>query len=277
MKPTNAHGSLIVRTGELRGAAGVVIVALLVAACSGKAPRPSTTEITRKPDHGDWFCQMDESGRGWQCVQDPKLATNPAPERLPPAAPSSPATPATESGKPTIPQADPGAGEAPPSPAPKQGDPTPAATTAQETAPAPPTLPAADDGVDAQGSVPDYVRLAYKPEQSLAIADMPRDYYALQVLAMPTRRALDAFVTRHGISGASAARVERDGALYYVLLLGIYENSDLARQAATNLPPPFTEVEAWVRPVGSLQAAMARADALASRNASGSQPRNLAR
>jgi DamX protein len=107
------------------------------------------------------------------------------------------------------------------------------------------------------------VRLAYRPPEAVPLTELPRDFYAVQLIAMNTREELEAFVQRHGIEGVSAARVERDDALYYVLLLGIYETLDKARRAVADLPGPFRDTTPWIRPLGSLQSAMARADTLA--------------
>lgn len=237
-------------------------VGLLVGGCAGQARRPPPTEVTRIPDRGDWFCQLDASGQGWQCVQDPDLAENPQPERFPEPAPQQPelslpgapdaAAPgpderalAPESSElpPTAPQR----AAAPQRPAGEQ----PAAAAEPASAPAPPA-----------DRRPDSARLAYQPAQPVALADLPGTFYAVQVLAMNTRAQLDAFVRRHDISGLSSARVERNGAVYYVLLLGIYETLERARQAAAGLPPALAGVDPWIRSVSSLQAAMRRAEAL---------------
>ncbi len=59
------------------------------------------------------------------------------------------------------------------------------------------------------------------------------------------------------------ARVERNGELFYVLLMGIYEDADRARRAVDSLPDEIGGAEPWIRPLGSLQSAMLRADRLA--------------
>jgi septal ring-binding cell division protein DamX len=209
-----------------------VAVGLLVGGCAGQSARPPTTEVTRIPEQGDWFCQLSPSGEGWHCVQDPKLAKQPVPQRLPePAAPP-------EAAPEPLPLPE-------PEPPPQRREEPPAPLEQTDTA------------------RPEYVRLAYQPPEAVPLTQLPREFYAAQVLAMSTREALEAFVQRHGIEGASAARVERDGEIYYVLLLGIYETAEIARRAVTDLPRPFHDIEPWIRPLGALQSAMARADALA--------------
>jgi septal ring-binding cell division protein DamX len=175
-------------------------------------------------------------------VQDPELAKDPVPDRLPEPRPSQ------EPARATSPLEE-------PEPAP------PAESPPVPDEPAPPV--AAPTEVAQADSRPEYARLAYQPPEPVPLTELPREFYAVQVLAMPSRDALDAFVQRHGIQDVTAARVERDGELYYVLLLGIYETAEIARRAAAALPQPFDHTMPWIRPLGSLQAAMMRANALA--------------
>ncbi|MEZ5559074.1 MAG: SPOR domain-containing protein [Pseudomonadales bacterium] len=107
------------------------------------------------------------------------------------------------------------------------------------------------------------MRLAYQPPQPLALTDLPGDFYAVQLLAMSSKEALERFVAGQSLQGLSAARVVRDGRFFYVLLLGIYETRERAQQASRDLPPPFDRSEPWVRRLSSLQDAMRAADALA--------------
>ncbi len=74
---------------------------------------------------------------------------------------------------------------------------------------------------------------------------------------------LQAFVRANDLEGTRSARIERDGRLYYVLLLGVYATRELAEQAALTLPAPLASGEPWIRSLGSLQNAMRRANALA--------------
>jgi septal ring-binding cell division protein DamX len=241
----------------MKRSSACIAVGLLVAGCAGQAERPPVTEVTRIPEQGDWFCQLSQSGEGWTCVRDAELAEDPVPERLPqPAAPLPSATERFPDREPEAPPAD--AGDVPSSepaaPSPQQVYVPGSAADAQATGPAPAAAPAE--------ALPEYVRLAYRPAEPTPLAQLPREFYAVQVLATNTRQALEAFVERHGIAGVSAARVERDGELYYVLLLGVYESLDIARRAVAELPRPFQDHTPWIRPLGSLQSAMARADAL---------------
>ena len=62
------------------------------------------------------------------------------------------------------------------------------------------------------------------------------------------------------MSDALAARVESNGKFYYVLLLGIYETLTNAKAAAASRPESLINIEPWIRKLGSLQAAVERAD-----------------
>lgn len=275
---------LIVRYAALSLA---VLLTLTAAGCSGKR------QVTN-PDNQQWFCQSDESGNGWDCVQDNDLAQSPVVTRLPPELTGSgPAAEeaAEESGVASIAQATAPGEEA----ATESGDiadlsvdpkeeikrmqaaefkadaapPQPPADTGS----APPAVPQPQAPLDAEttaavkeaeaADVPDYVRLAYVPTNPTPILELPTDYYAVQVFAMPTREQVEQFVAQNNLQGMSAARVEKDGKLYYVLVLGVYTTYERAAEAVTNLPPPIADAEPWIREMGSLQDAIRRADALA--------------
>lgn len=110
--------------------------------------------------------------------------------------------------------------------------------------------------------LPNYQRLAYQPAAPIALVDLPPDLYAVQLLAMSSRSALAAYAAAKGVPELSAAPVERNGTLYYVLLLGIYESLDNAEAAIQDLPAQLADLNPWIRSIGSLQAAMARGAAL---------------
>ena len=105
--------------------------------------------------------------------------------------------------------------------------------------------------------------LAYRPDRPTPLTEVPADYYVVQLVALTSKEALEEYAKRKELRGMSAARVERGGALYYVLLLGVYPDRRRADLAAADLPEAFAEFAPWVRRVGSLQEAIRRADALA--------------
>ena len=102
-----------------------------------------------------------------------------------------------------------------------------------------------------------------QPGTPTPLTEVPPDYYVVQLVAVQTKEALEDYAARKDLQGMSAARVERDGRLFYVLLLSVYPDRERARTAASNLPAEFAEFDPWVRSVDSLQQAMRRADALA--------------
>jgi septal ring-binding cell division protein DamX len=225
----------------------LIAVGLLVTACSGQGQRPAASSAN-PPETGKWFCQMNPSGASWECVEDPQLARNPKPTRIP-----QPATPATQQPESSVWEDDQPALEserAPDPPAPDGQSPR-GATNSSTSQPAPMT----DD-------LPEYVRLAHQPAASIPLTELPGTFYAVQLIALPSQAALDDFVSRHGIRGTAAARVESGGSLYYVLLLGVYESMELAERAIAAMPN-VPGAQPWIRPLGSLQSAMLRADSLA--------------
>ena len=53
----------------------------------------------------------------------------------------------------------------------------------------------------------------------------------------------------------TAARVEKEGELFYVLILGVYESETIARDASAELPDALVGTQPWIRKLGSLQTA----------------------
>lgn len=198
-----------------------------------------------QPD-GDWFCEMAENTEDWACVQDPELARTPQPSRLPqPKAPPPAAEPVADSAT-----DEPGIGEsalllavAPAEEMLSEAPPPPSPELIEET--------------------PAYISLAYHPAEPTALVNLPGDYYAVQLIAMTSQERLEAYIQEHQLQGMSAARVERDGELYHVLILGIYETRQLAEQASENMPAPLNAGEPWIRELRVLQEAMIRGNTLA--------------
>jgi len=127
-------------------------------------------------------------------------------------------------------------------------EPSPGPSTAASTQ----SVPATEMPADAASSD--------KGDEAGSILDLPADYIAVQLIAMPSQASLDKFTARHRLHGLSAARVLADEQIRYVLLLGIYATRDEAEAAAAAAPPPFDSRDLWLRDVGSLQQAIRAAD-----------------
>ncbi len=218
------------------------IVLCGLAGCLSRNPAPvAPVDLPNKPG-ADWFCEMHPNGEEWICVRDEELARHPKPSRLPepkpeptpveqpPPAPVQPVTPVNE-------------------PAASLSEPAP--SSVQTPAPSP---------RQSSERTAKHVRLAYKPDKPVSIVELPPDLYAVQLVAMSSRDALEDFVSDHRLRGMSAARVANDGQVFYVLLLGIYETAAIANEAVEDIPPPLDKLSPWVRRLGSLQTAMIRAD-----------------
>lgn len=113
--------------------------------------------------------------------------------------------------------------------------------------------------------MPDYLRLAYRPDREVAFTELPDEFYAVQLLALSSSGAVERFVAEARVPGLAAARVERGGRLFYVLLLGIYRDRADAVRAIASPPDELKELTPWIRPLGTLKEAMRRADDLAVR------------
>lgn len=210
----------------------------LLGGCAGNKPVQSAPELTQAANQGGpWFCQPSADGDDWDCDNDPLKVANPIPDRRPPSmpAPAAPIPPSATSAATTPDFA---------------LDPLPAG----EPAPSPPA---------SAGAVPDYQRLAYQPGQPVSLLELPANYYVVQLTAMRSAAELEAFFRELQLEGLSAAQIERDGDLFYVLLLGVYENFATAERAATDLPSPLDQFDPWIRRLGTLQAAMLRAESRA--------------
>jgi septal ring-binding cell division protein DamX len=221
----------------------LVVLLFVLTACSNNPTATSTNQaenISRAQDKA-WFCQMAENGEDWQCVQDARLAKNPKPDRLPvrdqtnkAAADISAATepdPLSDNSETAQPPAD--------------------SNSNNEVASAV-AAPVTD--------LPTHIALSYRPEQPVALTDLPADYFAVQLIAVSRKKDLEKFAERHQIRGMSAARILSQDQLFYVLLLGVYESYAYAERAVASLGPPFDTLQPWIRPMAPLQKSMLAAD-----------------
>jgi septal ring-binding cell division protein DamX len=226
------------------------VLLIVTVGCSSNKPAPTSNDA--KTDKIPWFCQTGTDNNSWECVQNETLATNPQPQRLP-----EPRVSAPNNALPAMPP--------PQQPTRLQPDVTAAAPgIADHEAPvpavsAPPALTPAPSK-PADPSLPTHIALSYRPTKPVAILDLPKHFWAVQLVAVSTKEALEAYARNNKLAGMSAARVWDGAELYYVLLLGIYETRDNAEQAIASLDGPLQDLNAWIRSVGSLQQAMLEAD-----------------
>ncbi len=113
---------------------------------------------------------------------------------------------------------------------------------------------------------PKYLSMAYELENQTALTELPADLFVVQLMAMASAEKLASFLDVNELNDLTAARVEKDGELFYVLILGVYESEAIARDASAELPDALAGTQPWIRKLGSLQTAMIRANNLASSN-----------
>ncbi len=259
-------------------------------------PSAMAAETTR---NGDWFCERSEADGRWSCRRLSESEKNeldgnempaenaqfqePDPESVPvvPVA----EVPVSEEESETLALQPQETLEVPPAPSEPYGEaPEPAviepsdeqAVFTPEPDPEPvsepvrrpePTHARAPDYDPVQtGNAderPDYQRLAYVPEKPTSLLQLPGDFWVAQLMAVSSKEFLEEYAAEHQLRGLSAARVASDDRLFYVLILGIYENKALAQQAIADLPPPYDQYNPFLRSLKSLQQAMRKADEMA--------------
>ena len=99
-------------------------------------------------------------------------------------------------------------------------------------------------------------RSAPAGEHPVSLLALPESHYAVQLMALSTRGAAEDYASKHNLSGALHASIERDGRTLHILLAGIYPDRDRARQAAANMAATLPDVTPWVRQLGPLQRAV---------------------
>lgn len=235
-------------------------VALL--GCRG-GPAPDIVSPTATPPT-DWFCEA--TGAEWDCAEaeDGKVVPRSAPVERQVAV----VTDEPESG--VVVAAAPREEQRQAAPEPRgeverpQRSPSGLASLHRD---APETLAPAEpanisNAPEIASAAPAYLQLAYRPDREVAFTELPDEFYAVQLLALSSPEAVEEFVTDAGVPGLAAARVERDGRLFYVLLMGIYRNRADAVRAAGSPPAELEGLTPWIRPLSTLKEAMLRADDL---------------
>ena len=233
----------------------VFVLILLLVYLTGCGAQNSSAKLDRASQSNPipWFCQQGVSAESWDCVQDKVLAANPQPTRLPQR--KAPAADTLRD-------------------APSAGAEVTAVKTSatdnravQKTpASAADTLLASDrstPSAERKLNLPLHVALSYQPAQPVAIIDLPDEFWAVQLVAVSSKEALEKYAEQNQLAGMSAARISDGTSFYYVLLLGIYETQEKAQKAVASLTAPLAQHDPWIRSLASLQAAMVRANKLA--------------
>lgn len=230
----------------------IVLSAFSLGACTATSTANLASADTENYNKEPWFCQVAETKGQWECIQSETLAASPKPQRLPEP---------LEKPQAELPFVTEKFAEALSRPTPVSKPipiPVPTSQVAELTQT---TLPEKSTQIQA-ADIPAYVALSYRPDKPVSILDLPPNYYAVQLVALSSKEALEAYAKKNNIRGMSAARVATGEKIFYILLLGIYENRSNAEQAIDSLTAPFNTLGSWIRSVGSLQKAMLAADAI---------------
>jgi DamX protein len=172
-----------------------------------------------------WFCDAAPNGKDWNCIES--------------ATPESRATPVQR-----------------PAPAVAQA---PTVAPAPVEPPEPPVVSVPPTSTD--GAIVKPIPAPSPPPArgAIPLVDLPSDYYVVQLLALSSKEALQTLATELKLPNLSAAVIESDGQLFYVLLLGAYPDRAAAERAIAERPEALRSFEPWIRSLGSLKEGMWRA------------------
>ena len=244
----------------VRPLALIMIVGLALIGCAsrgnGNGPDDGVVARVEDNDQQDWFCTPGESPDAWECLRGEPTTIRPPPSRAERAVEDTQAT--------VEPEFDPFDDVPTPPAAPSTGVPSnpPGIQEGGAVEPPNPTRTGEKPQSAAESGEPGYAKLAYRPDRPTPILDLPSEFFAAQLFAVSTRQQVEDFVQRENLYNMTAAQVEHQGKLYYVLLLGVYETVETAEQAISAMPATVKTLDPWVRPIAGLQAAMRRAEAL---------------
>ncbi|MEM6999789.1 MAG: SPOR domain-containing protein [Pseudomonadota bacterium] len=132
---------------------------------------------------------------------------------------------------------------APPRPAPRQHRSNSTRTKANEF-----TVPVSE--------LPKYIKLAYQPPAPTPLHKLPKDYWAVQIVAVNNLDRLKRFVEDNQLLGMIGAELQTANGTMFALLLGVYESREIAAQAAAARPAALQKFEPYVRSMRSLHASM---------------------
>ena len=206
----------------------LLLLPLALGACRSAAPDIVSGGGDAGADE-NWLCEA-ATGDGWECRQAPAGAARSVRPAV--AAP----TPATPAPRPPQPPAPP-----PPAQRPPLEAPVPAAEASSAEPEPPPAATPAQLPAD-------------------ALAGVPATHYAIQLIALNSASALREFVAERQLSGTTQVRVESDGRVLFALLAGTYPTREAAARAMVEMGPEALALNPWLRTVGDLRAAIARAD-----------------
>ncbi len=212
----------------VKGLVALLAVAM-IAGCSNSRIRSTPTSEKPTP----WFCQIDESRSGWECVQDEDLARHPRPERLPndPVAEPAPATTPGIIGE--------------------------MAMVDEESITTQIANPSAD--IDVERMV---AALSRDDSVSARLLEMPEESFAVQLIALDNRQLAEAFVEKHRLEDALIVQLAREDHFYYVVILGLHDTFAEAQAHAETRPSSLADIKPWIRSLGSIQAAIRQAESL---------------
>ena len=219
---------VIILTAKTLLSCVVLICIVATAGCSG-GRRGTQSADTGTP----WFCQMNETRDDWECVQDAELARRPRPDRLPTDEPE-------------------------PQPAPP---PMIVPTVSFEPEPT-----AADDATSAAAATVSAAAIESAPaEPDIAPVDLMSlsgDMFAVQLIAVANETLANEFVAEHELDDALTLLMARDGDLYYVVLLGVFDSFADAQLAVDHRNERLLDIEPWIRTLASIQEGVLAARAL---------------
>lgn len=217
----------------------LLILISLLSGCSSTVNQSDITNKTLKP----WFCQSSQDSEEWDCVRSESLVRNPTTAALKQRKADEKMSGQISSinnlnrKEPTIE---------------KKIDSKKRAKVENQS-----------EALE-QKTVPEYISLAYSSEKEVSLLALPKRLWAVQLIALSKKEALENFANQTQLLRLSGARIASKNQILYVLLLGIYETKDLAKRALASLPKEQKQnISPWIRSMGSLQAAMIQGDQLA--------------
>jgi len=85
-----------------------------------------------------------------------------------------------------------------------------------------------------------------------SIMDQPANYFTMQLMASVEIDRVNRFAEKNQVSTQYVVATERDGVIWYVLLLDVYPDYSSAVAARDDIAPSLKNVP-WIRRVGSVQ------------------------